>query len=364
MEIKVRAVEAGEEKSSQEIEAELLRKHEEKHGDPNETTIVDKLKEENNTPSNNTELKEEDVLSYIGNRYGKEVNSIDELMERRETSEELPDDVSAFFKYKKETGRSIEDFIKVNKDYNEVEPDKILADFYMATEEGLDADDVQDMISEFAYDEDLDEESDVKRRKLAKKRAITKAKNFFDEQKEKYKLPLESSTGDFSDSDNKDLESYRKYLAESKSVEEEANKRSDWFLDKTNEVFNNDFKGFDFSIGDNKINFSPGSAQDLKHSQSDITNFINKYLDKDGLITDATSYHRALSLAMNPDKFAKFFYEQGKTDAVKSDAKNSKNIDMEMRRSPEAVRKGGLSIRAVSQSSNSNGLRIKSNKRN
>jgi len=363
MEIKVREVTEVEEKSTQEVEAELLRKHEEKYGDPNETTIVDQLKEENKTPEKPIELKEEDVLSHIRNRYGKEVNSLDELIEKRETSEELPEDVSAFFKYKKETGRGIEDFIKVNKDYDEVEPDKILADFYLATEEGLDADDVQDMISEFAYDEDLDDESDIKKRKLAKKRAVTKAKKYFDEQKEKYKLPLESSAAGLSSSEAKDLESLREQLAKSKSMEEEANKRSDWFLDKTNEVFNNDFKGFDFKVGDKNIIFSPGSAEELKNSQSDITNFIGKYLDKDGLITDAGAYHRALSLAMNPDKFARFFYEQGKADAVKTDAKNSKNIDMEMRRSPEAVRKGGLSIRAVSQSSNNNGLRIKSRKR-
>ena len=363
MEIKVREIDAGEEKSSQQVEAELLQKHEQKHGDPNETTVVDKLKEENRTPEE-SKLKEEDVLSYIGKRYGKEVNSIDELMERRETSEDLPEDVSAFFKYKKETGRGMEDFVKLNKDYTETEPDKILADFYLATEEGLDASDVADMVSEFEYDEDLDEESDIKKIKLAKKREITKAKKFFEEQQEKYKLPLESSTAGLSEGNTQEIESYRKYLAESKSVEEEQNKRSDWFLEKTNEVFNNDFKGFDFKVGDDNLIYSPGSAQDLKVAQSDITNFINKYLDDNGLISDAASYHRALSLAMNPDKFAKFFYEQGKADAVKSDAKNSKNIDMEMRRSPEAVRKGGLSIRAVSQSSNNNGLRIKSRKRN
>jgi len=369
MEIKVRAVEPGEEKSKAEVEEQLLKKHEEQFGDPNESTIVDKLKEEQSHPVEeereipDVKIKEDDVLSYIGDRYGKTINSMDELMEQRETSEELPEDVSAYFKYKKETGRSLEDFVKLNKDYNEESPDKILADYYMATEEGLDAEDIQDMISEFSYDEDIDDESDIKKIKLAKKRAVTKAKKFFSEQQEKYKIPLESSPDSLSEGDQKDLASYREYLANAKSVEEESDRRVDFFIKKTDEVFNKDFKGFEFTVGDRNLTYSPGTVQELKKSQSDISNFIKKYMGDDGLIKDAVGYHKALSLAMNPERFAKFFYEQGKSDAVTNDAKNSKNIDMEMRRTPETVRKGGLQIKAVSQKSNNNGLRIKSRKR-
>jgi len=362
MGITVREVDAGEEKSTAQVEEALLKKHEEQFGDPNETTVVDKIKAEE-SQDEVPRLKEEDVLSFIGERYGKTINSMDELMEKRETSEELPEDVSAYFKYKKETGRGINDFVKLNKDYSEESPDKVLADYYLATEEGLDAEDVSDMIEEFAYDEDLDEDSDIKKKKLAKKRAVTKAKKFFEEEKEKYKLPLESSPEGISESNQKDLESYKQYLADAKSVDEESDRRVDFFIKKTDEVFNNDFKGFDFEIGDKNLTYSPGTVQELKKSQSDISNFIKKYMGDDGLITDAVGYHKALSMAMNPDRFAKFFYEQGRADAVTSDAKNSKNTDLELRRTPETVNKGGLQIKAVSQSSNNNGLRIKSRKR-
>jgi hypothetical protein len=362
MGITVREVDAGEEKSAAQIEEVLLKKHEQQFGDPNESTIVDKIKADESRDEM-PQLKEEDVLSFIGERYGKTITSMDELMEKRETSEELPEDVSAYFKYKKETGRGINDFVKLNKDYSDESPDKVLADYYLATEEGLDAEDVSDMIEEFTYDEDLDEDSDIKKKKLAKKREVTKAKKFFEEEKEKYKLPLESSRDGLSINDQKDLESYKDYLTNAKSVDEESDRRVDFFIKKTDEVFNNDFKGFDFEVGDKKLTYSPSTVEELKRSQSDISNFIKKYMGDDGLINDAVGYHKALSMAMNPERFAKYFYEQGKSDAVTSDAKNSKNTDLELRRTPESSRKGGLQIKALSQTSNNNGLRIKSNKR-
>jgi len=369
MEIKVKAVDAVPEKSAVEVEEALLKKHEEEqHRDETpETTVVET---ENNTTGeteteieSNKELEEKDVLSYFENKYGKEITSLDELMDKRDASPEMPEDVEAFLKYKKETGRGIEDFVKLNKDYSEASDEKILVDYFMSTEEGLDIEDVDALMADYEFDEDLDEEKDIKKKKLAKKRAVTKARKFFDEQREKYKVPLESSTASNSSVSDDELAEYKKHLKDSEEWSTALKKKHDWFLEKTDEVFGSSFKGFEFELGKQKVLFAPNDAKTMHNTQVDVNNFIGKYTDKDGYINKPTEYHRALAIAMNPEKFAQFCYEQGKADAVESSARKSKNIDMEMRRAPETTRKGALQIKSVSPSSNNNGLKIRSAKR-
>ena len=205
MELKVRAVDAVEEKSVQEVENELLQKHEEKFSEPSESSeetpkveintteesVVEDTPEVEETPQ---ELSEDDVLSYIGKRYGKEINSFDELMTERKESEELPEDVASYFRYKKETGRGIEDYVKLQRDFDSMNPDSLLREYLVATEgEGLDAEDIDSLMEDYSYDEELDDEAVIKKTKLAKKKTIAKAKKYFNEQKEMYKQPLESS---------------------------------------------------------------------------------------------------------------------------------------------------------------------------
>ena len=178
MEIKVREVNELESKSVQEVEQELLKKHEaEVNGDTpaqEETTVEE--------PAG---LSEDDVRSFLSERYGREINSLDELNEARETAPELPEDVAAYYKYKQETGRGLEDFIKVNRNLDEADGDSLLKEYLLITEDGLDAEDVEMMMDDYKYDEDLDDEADIKKAKLAKKKAIAKAKKYFAEQKEK-----------------------------------------------------------------------------------------------------------------------------------------------------------------------------------
>jgi len=138
-------------------------------------------------------MSETDVLSYITNKYGEEVSSLDDFIVKRNASEELPEDVKAYFEYKKETGRSISDFVKLQQDYDSMNPDSLIASYYSATEEGLDSEDIQYLMDDkFGFDEDLDDDKEKKKKQLAKKRELSKAKKYFKEQKEKYKLPLES----------------------------------------------------------------------------------------------------------------------------------------------------------------------------
>ena len=384
MELKVRAVEAVEEKSVQEVEQELLDKHEEKLiEDDNQVENTPQIKmdfaegksEETNTEAKKTseetpepvqepaELSEEDVLSYIGKRYGREINSLDELSAAREEAEELPEDVASYFKYKKETGRGIEDYVRLQKDFSAMNPDTLLREYLTITEgEGLDPEDIDSLMEDFSYDEELDDESVVKKTKLAKKKTVAKAKKFFNEQKELYKQPLESRPVADSQSNNEELQEYRQYLESAKTQQQESETKRNWFLKESDKVFTDDFKGFDFVLDDKTVTFSPGDAQTIKKNQETPMNFINKYLDDKGLISDAAGYHRALSIAMNPDKFANFFYEQGKSEATEDVIRKTKNINMTERKTPEITNKGGFQVKSVNPDSG-RGLKIRSIKR-
>jgi hypothetical protein len=332
MEFKVREVKLDEPKSVQEIERELLEKHEQSLQQKDEPQII-----MNETPQE-VELREEDVLSYIGKRYNKQINSFDELMSERNSSEELPEDVAAFLKYKKETGRGFDDFLKLRKDFDSMPEDQLIKDYLVSTQEGLDEDDIEAMMEDYRYDEDYDDESHIKKTKIAKKKAVNEAKKFFNSQKEKYKMPLESGPANMSREEKEEYNSYREYVKQAKTYEEESSRKRDWFEQKTNEVFGSGFKGFEFNLNNKKVSFSPGDANELKRLHSNPAGFIGKFLDESGMIKDAQGYHRALAVAMNPERFAKFFYEQGQADATDDLMKKTKNINMSERKATEATK--------------------------
>ena len=362
MEIKVKEVGVVEEKSVQQVEQELLEKHEEKL---NEEVASEVAPEETESVEPEVELQKEDlteesVLSFIKNRYGRDISSLDELTAAKE-SEKMPEDVAAYYKYKKETGRGFDDFAKLQVNYDEMDTDKLLRDYLMATEDGLDPEDIEMLMEDYSFDEDLDDDSDIKKIKIARKKTIAKAKSYFNDQKEKYRVPLESSRDSISESDAKDLEAYKQYIESAKTYEEEINRKRDWFNKKTDGVFGSEFKGFEFTLDDKKVTFSPGDATELKKIQSDPQNFIGKFLNDDGLIEDAVGYHKALSIAMNPEKFAKFFYEQGKAEATDDVIRKTKNINMSERKTPEVTSKGGMQIKSLSNDSG-RGLKIRSKK--
>jgi hypothetical protein len=396
----VKAVEANaEEKSRAEVEEGLLKKHEDQYEPTEEKDDgIDRVSFVNGgsqTTSSNTgeatsdttvtsdpeggndlvdaeasttkkELEEKDILSYIKNRYNKDILSVDELFAEKEANAELPEDVSKYLKYKQETGRGINDFYELQKDIETMDDSAVLASYYGSTEEGLDAQDIQDIIEDkFSYDEDLDDEKDIRKVKLAKKRELSKAKKFLNEQKDMYGVPLESSGSGLSGNQEQDLAAYKKSIEDSKSVTEQNSKRYDYFLNKTESVFNNEFKGFEFEVGEKNITFKSGDTSELKNVQSDVNNFINKFMDKDGLIMDAKGYHKALSVAMNPDKFAKHFYEQGAASALDSSNRKSKNINMDVRQQSQVSSKNGITIRPVSKGNDSGrGLKIRSTRKN
>ena len=370
--IKVRVLDGTEQKSAVQVEQELLDKHEQQfsaqqQADTSAQSAADEAAQQSSAAAANDdssdELSEEKVLSYIGKRYNKEIKSFDDLMAERKESVDLPKDVAAYLKYKQETGRNIEDFIKLSKDVDSLEPEALLREYLLSTQEGLDEDDIDTLMDDYRYDEDIDDESTIKKIKLETKKAVAEAKKFFNSQKEKYKIPLESRESLISEEEKEIYESYKQYTKQAKTIEEENERKRSWFDQKTNEVFSDEFKGFEFEVDDKKVTFNPGDRNELRKLQSTPANFINKFLDEQGLIKDAVGYHKSLAVAMNPERFAKFFYEQGKADAVDGTMRNIKNIQMTERRAPEATKStDGIQVKAVNPDSGRS-LKIRSIKK-
>jgi hypothetical protein len=371
----VKEVSPIEEKSTQEVEQNLLDKHEEslKVSDVNqnvsetnnvvEETIVEENKVEQDI-ADLPEIKDEDVLSYIKERYNKDISSVDELFSEQEKNNPLPDEVSKYLDFKKETGRGFEDFIKANKNYDNLEDDQILKEYYSLTESDLDSEDIEYLMEDkFGYDEEVDDDRDIKKKNISKKRELAIAKKYLSKLSETYKTPLESSGGSYSEEQLKEISAYKEYVQKAQTEVESNKRKSEYFQKKTDEVFNSEFKGFEFKVGDKNVIYSSGDANEIKSKQVNVQSFINQYIGEDGLVNDAQGWHKALNAAMNPDKLAQYFYEQGKADAIGDVSKKSKNINMSLRQTPQSSPQQGFQARAVNTDSG-RGLRIRSKNKN
>lgn len=371
----VKEVSPIEEKSTQEVEQNLLDKHEEslKVSDVNENvsetsnTVKETTIEENKAEQDIAdlpEIKDEDVLSYIKERYNKDISSVDELFSEQEKNSPLPDEVSKYLDFKKETGRGFEDFIKANRSYDNLEDDQILKEYYSLTESDLDSEDIQYLMEDkFGYDEEVDDDRDIKKKNISKKRELAIAKKYLSKLSETYKTPLESSGSSYSEEQLKEINAYKEYVQKAQTEVESNKRKSEYFQKKTDEVFNSEFKGFEFNIGDKNVIYSSGDANEIKSKQVNVQSFINQYLGEDGLVNDAQGWHKALNAAMNPDKLAQYFYEQGKADAIGDVSKKSKNINMSLRQTPQSSPQKGFQARAVNTDSG-RGLRIRSKNKN
>jgi hypothetical protein len=363
-----------EEKSAREIEQELINKHEESSGIKNEdeiekvviNTTEAETEEENREEEppvieDNTELDDEIVLSHIRKRFNRDDISYENLLQKEVVEAELPEDLEALRRYKKETGRGISDFVKLNRDIDSEDPDAIIAEYISMNNPEFDREDVEfEMDRKFSYDEDMDDERDIKSKKIAKKKTLAEAKKFLTEQKEKYRAPLESREG-FIPEEEKELYSrYKSSIESQNDNQERVRKQSEHFSAKTNELFSSNFEGFGYKVGDSEITFKINNAEAVKKNQSDAMNFIGKHLDENGMLKDAKAYHKALNAAMDPDALFKFAYEKGAADAIEKDTMEAKNIEMKARSSSQAVNEGSK-VREVNASHGS-GLIIKSNK--
>lgn len=287
-------------------------------------------KEETVVKPTEFELDDTSILSYLKERHSLELSSIDDL--KNTEKQELSEDVEKFLQYKKETGRGFEDFINLQKDWTKVDDTSVLKEYYKETKPHLDDEDINLILSEdFSYDEELDDASEVRRKRIAYKEELYKARNHFDSLKDKYKAPLESSATSIPENYKEAFNFYSKYKEQSDQEAQLQEQRSRAFSEKTESLFNQDFKGFEFNLGDKKQVFKPKDVGQVKEQQSDIANFFKQHLDENGIVKDASKYHKAIFAASNVDALAKHFYEQGVADATGGLVKETKNIDMSIR---------------------------------
>ena len=278
----------------------------------------------------------------------------EEIQQEGET-QKLPENIENLVKFMEETGGTVEDYARLNADYSKVNDEALLHEYYKQAKPHLNMEERSFIIEDsFNYDEEVDEERDIKKKKLAYKEEIAKAKNFLEDLKSKYYAEIKLRPG-ITQEQQKAMDFFNRY-----NEDQAANQaKHERFVSKTKTLFNEDFKGFDFKLGDKKFRYGVKDPSNVADNQSDISNFIKKFLNKEGEIMDAQGYHKALYAARNADTLANHFYEQGKTDAIKEQLAKSKNINTEPRKTASGeVFVGGLKVKAISGLDSSK-LRIK-----
>jgi len=271
----------------------------------------------------------------------------------------LPDNIEKLVSFMEETGGTVEDYVRLNADYTNVDNKSLISEYYKQTKPHLDSEDVSLLLEDFDYDEDLDEPKDIRKKKIAFKEEAARAKKFLEGLKSKYYDEIKLRPGVTQDQ-KKATDFFNRY-----NEEQEANKaRRDVFKQRTNQLLNNEFKGFEFNVSDKKFRYGLKNPSQVAEQQSDISNFIKTFLNEKGEVQDAQGYHKAIYAARNADTIAQHFYEQGKADAIKNVMAKSKNISNEPRQTASGdVYVGGLKVKAITGLDSSK-LKIKTKKFN
>ena len=313
-----------------------------------------------------TEEKKEEVVSPIQEITEEEEQEVKEeekveepVVETKQQEVNLPENIEKLVKFMEETGGTVEDYVRLNADYSNVDDNTLLKEYYKRTKPHLNMDEINFIMEDnFSFDEDVDEERDIRKKKLAFKEEIAKAKNFLEETKSKYYDEIKLRPG-VTQEQQKAMDFFNRYNEEQKAVQEQHNR----FKSNTKNFFNQEFKGFDFNLGEKKFRYGVSDKDTVASNQSDLTNLIGKFLDNKGEIKDFKGYHKAIYAAQNADTIANHFYEQGKADAIKDIMAKSKNIDNKPRATSTGdVYINGLKVKAIS-GANSSKLKIKSIKK-
>ena len=259
----------------------------------------------------------------------------------------LPENIESLVKFMEDTGGTIEEYVRLNADYSDVDNNTLLKEYYKSTKSHLDNSEIDFLIEDnFSFDEDLDEQRDIRKKKLALKEEVAKAKKFLNGMKDEYYK--EVKLGSKLSKDQQDaINFYNEYNQKQSATSEVQQKQYKQFEQSTNNVFNENFKGFDFKVGDKKYRYNVKDAAATKDYQSDISNFVREFLDEKDMMKDAAGYHKALYAGRNIDKIVSHFYEQGRADAIKDTAIKSKNIDMGPRTAKPVVDASGMKVRVL-----------------
>ena len=314
--------------------------------------VVEEIRDAKSSGQNDEPVQDEEqsvLEEVIEEEINEQTENLEEevtdaIQEQKETGVELPENIQKVVDFMNDTGGSLEDYVRLNTDYSQLNEDQLLKEYYQSTKPHLDAEEVSFLMEDnFKFDEDLDEERDIRKKKIARKEELAKAKKHLDGLKSKYYEEIKSGVN-LNPEQQKAIDFFNRYNKQ----EEEVSKQKDVFLNRTNQVFNKNFKGFDYEVGDKKYRFNVKNASEIKTAQSDINNFIKKFLDEKNQMSDAKGYHKSLFTAMNPDAVAKHFYEQGKADAMKESMSRTKNVNMDPRGVHESTTlQNGWSVRSV-----------------
>ena len=307
------------------------------------------------------ETQEAPVLEEITEEEVEEVEEqVEEaIAEAQATGKPLPENIQKLMDFMDETGGDLSDYVKLNQDYSKLDDQDLLYEYYKQTKPHLNAEEINFLMEDtFSFDEDMDDDRDIRRKKLALKEQVASAKSHLDGQKSKYYEEIKAGSK-LTNEQQKAVDFFNRYNKESEVTQKTVKKNSDIFTQKTDNVFNDKFKGFEYNVGDKKYRFNVNNAEEVKVTQSDINNFTKKFLDKNNSLSDAKGYHKSLYTAMNADAVAKHFYEQGKADATKESVAKAKNIDMNPRQQHGVVETGGMKVKVLGSNSSDFKFKIK-----
>tara|TARA_R110001599_G_scaffold38681_1_gene118531 strand:- start:418 stop:1563 length:1146 start_codon:yes stop_codon:yes gene_type:complete len=277
----------------------------------------------------------------------KEIKAEEPVVESQPIQNDLPENINKLVDFMKETGGTMQDYIRLNTNYEDVDRDVLVKEYYKSTKPHLSQEEIDFMIEDtFAFDEDIDEERDIKRKKLAYKEEVSKARKFLQDTKEKYYDDIKLKSPSLSEDQQKASDFFNRY----KEDQERNSQNHEKFKTQTEQLFNKDFEGFDFDLGEKKFRYGVQNAAQVGEKQSDIGNFIGKFLGEDGTIKDTKGYHKALYAGANADKIANHFYEQGKADAIRDVVNKSNNTSTEARKAApvESARFGAYKVKSIS----------------
>ena len=312
------------------------------------------------------EAPEEPVLMEITDEEVEEATEqleeevAEAIHESTKAGANLPENIQKVVDFMDETGGSLEDYVRLNTDYSSLNEDQLLREYYETKFSAYDREDIDFLLADkFSYDEDVDDEREIRLKKLERKQALSEAKNHLDGLKSKYYDEIKMGSR-LNPEQQKAVEFFNRYNKESEEAAKVAERQTSRFKQESEKVFSDKFEGFDYSVGDKKYRFKVKDAGQVKETQGDINNFIKKFLNEKGEMKDAKGYHKSLFTAMNADQVAQHFYEQGKADAVKDSMARTKNVDMNPRGTHEKVTtQNGWTMRAVSDGESTSKLKVK-----
>ena len=273
------------------------------------------------------------------------------IAEAQATGKPLPENVQKLVDFIDETGGDINDYVNLNKDYSEMDNLTALKEYYKKSKPHLDRDEANFLIEDqFKYDEELDDEKEIRKKKIALKEQVAEAKAYLDGQKSKYYEDIKAGSKLTGEQQNA-IDFFNRYNEKNEEDTKAQSALKEKFLNKTEKVFNDKFKGFEYNVGEKQFRFNVKNAGEVKDTQSDINNFVKKFLNEDGTMSDAKGYHKSLYTAMNSDAIANHFYEQGKADALKASVENAKNVDMTPRQGHNTFEAGGVKFKVLGDDS-------------